>query len=358
MGRQPAQMRDPAFLVLVSLQDGPLDGCAIIQLVAELSGGRVRLATGTLYAALDRLAAEDQVNLVREEVVHGRVRRSYGLTSRGASAAEAEAERMADAARLVTEPPPEGEHRSPEGEPRVSDAAEQWLGQPVDDPGAEPGADLERRCRWLLLAYPAWYLRERGGEMLGTLLETSPPGGRWPSFRETRALILGGLRVRGWVWRLSMLWVVLGAGGALYGFACATVGCTTRLCAGEEFWFLLWNGEPGVIADVGVLAAVVWLLLAVPLLVAGFVRLRGWQPRNWRPAAAWAGAWVAGSALMVVAVVVAANGSNFPGVGWGELPVFAAWVALGAVMNQMLSTPAHSRDVPESRGRPRIQTSR
>ena len=37
------------------------------------------------------------------------------------------------------------------------------------------------------------------------------PGGRWPSFREARALILGGLRVRGWVWRLAMLWVVLGA---------------------------------------------------------------------------------------------------------------------------------------------------
>src|SRR6266699_619915 len=117
MGRQTAQMRDPAFLVLVSLLDGPLHGYAIIQLTAELSGG--------------------QVNLVREEVVHGRVRRSYGLTPRGASALEAE--RMAGAARLVTEPPPEGEHRSPEGEPRVSDAAEQRLGQRVDDLGTEPG---------------------------------------------------------------------------------------------------------------------------------------------------------------------------------------------------------------------------
>ncbi len=113
-----------------------------------------------------------------------------------------------------------------------------------------------------------------------------------------------------------------------------------------------------MIADVGGLAAGVWVLLAVPLLVAGFVRLRGWRPRNWRRAAAWAGAWVAGCALMVVVVVVAANGSDFPGVGWGELPIFAAWVALGAVINQILSTPAHSRDVPESRGRSRIQTSR
>jgi len=166
------------------------------------------------------------------------------------------------------------------------------------------------------------------------------PGRRWPSFRDARALILGGLRVRGWVWRLSMLWVVLGAGGAGYGFVGATLGCTTNQCTNEEFWFLLWNGEPGVIADVGGLAAAVWLLLAVPLLLAGFVWLRGWRPRNWRRAAAWAGAWAAGCALMVVAVVVAANGSNFPGVGWGELPIFAAWPALGAVINQILSTPA------------------
>ena len=154
--------------------------------------------------------------------------------------------------------------------------------------------------------------------------------------------------MRGWVWRLAMLWVVLGAGGALYGFACATVGCTTRLCTGEEFWFLLWNGEPAVIADVAVLAAAAWLLLAVPLLVAGFVRLRAWRPREWRRAAAWAGAWLADCALMVVAVVVAGNGSNFPGVGRGELPIFAAWLALGAAVNRILSTPPTrpSREAP------------
>ena len=135
-----------------------------------------------------------------------------------------------------------------------------------------------------------------------------------------------------------MLWVVLGAGGAVYGFACATAGCTTRLCTDEEFWFLLWNGEPGVIADVAALAAAGWLLLAVPLLVAGFVRLRGCRPRNWRPAAVWAGAWVAASALMAVAVIVAGMGSEAPSLGWGalELPIFAAWLVLGARINHVL----------------------
>ena len=96
-------MREPTYFVLVSLLDGPLHGYAIIERTVELSGGRVRLATGTLYTALDRLTAEGYVELVREEIVNGRARRSYGLTSSGAGALRAEATRMAEAARLVTD---------------------------------------------------------------------------------------------------------------------------------------------------------------------------------------------------------------------------------------------------------------
>jgi PadR family transcriptional regulator, regulatory protein PadR len=96
-------MREPTYFVLASLLDGPLHGYAIIQRTLELSGGRIRLATGTLYTALDRLAAEGYVELVTEEIVHGRARRSYGLTSSGAGALRAEATRMAEAARLVTD---------------------------------------------------------------------------------------------------------------------------------------------------------------------------------------------------------------------------------------------------------------
>jgi PadR family transcriptional regulator, regulatory protein PadR len=95
-------MREPTYFVLASLLDGPLHGYAIIQRAVQLSGGRVRLATGTLYTALDRLAAEGHVELVREEIVNGRVRRCYGLTSSGSGALRAEASRMAEAACLVT----------------------------------------------------------------------------------------------------------------------------------------------------------------------------------------------------------------------------------------------------------------
>jgi PadR family transcriptional regulator, regulatory protein PadR len=95
-------MREPTYFVLASLLDGPLHGYAIIKRAEDMSGGRVRLATGTLYTALDRLTAEGHVRLVSEEIVAGRVRRSYGLTDRGSAALRAEAQRMAEAASLVT----------------------------------------------------------------------------------------------------------------------------------------------------------------------------------------------------------------------------------------------------------------
>ena len=138
----------------------------------------------------------------------------------------------------------------------------------------------------------------------------------------------------------------MGAGGAGYAFVATTQGCTTNQCTNDEFLFPLYNGEPGAIAAVGALAATAWVLLAVPLLVAGFVRFRGWRRRNWLRAAAWAGAWVAGFALMGLIVVAGwnfANGSGAPDVAWGELPICVAWLALGAVINQILSTPAHSQ---------------
>ena len=95
-------MREPTYFVLAALLRGPLHGYAIMKRAGELSGGRVRLATGTLYTALDRLTAEGHVELVSEERVGGRVRRTYGLTQSGSAALRAEAVRMAEAARLVT----------------------------------------------------------------------------------------------------------------------------------------------------------------------------------------------------------------------------------------------------------------
>lgn len=96
-------MREPTYFVLAALLDRPLHGYAIIKRAEQMSHGRVRLATGTLYTALDRLTGEGLVRLVSEEMVSGRIRRSYGLTDEGSAALRAEAARMAQAARIVTE---------------------------------------------------------------------------------------------------------------------------------------------------------------------------------------------------------------------------------------------------------------
>jgi len=94
-------MREPTYFILAALRDQPRHGYAITKRAEELSDGRVRVAAGTLYAALDRLAATGLVRVVQEEVVNGRARRYYALTEDGDSALRAEAQRLAAAARVV-----------------------------------------------------------------------------------------------------------------------------------------------------------------------------------------------------------------------------------------------------------------
>lgn len=98
-------IREQTYFALAALMDGPLHGYAIIKRAEELSDGRVRMAAGTLYAALDRLSAEGLVRVLSEEVVNGRARRYYGLTDEGVAVLRAEADRMAQAARVVTDRP-------------------------------------------------------------------------------------------------------------------------------------------------------------------------------------------------------------------------------------------------------------
>jgi hypothetical protein len=63
-------------------------------------------------------------------------------------------------------------------------------------PGDDRMSRLERRCRLLLRAYPATYRSARGEEIIGTLLEATPPGRAWPRSRDLRSLLAGSLRAR------------------------------------------------------------------------------------------------------------------------------------------------------------------
>jgi hypothetical protein len=217
---------------------------------------------------------------------------------------------------------------------------------------------LERHCRWLLRVYPAWYRRERAEEMLGTLLEASPPRRRWPSLRDVRALVIGGLRVRSFVvWCLAALWTGLGALGAGYNFVMSAHVPETAYLGVQP-----WVGQSGVVYVAAKLGALVWVLLTIPVLVAGLVRLRRML---W--ATAWAAAWLVGLALMFkiadwhpTAPTIQACSKNL-GCGlvgyrhavlsWGEVAVFAAWLALGVGMTLILARPVRGRELSDASSR-------
>lgn len=90
---QPLQ--EPTFLILTALAGAPMHGYGVIQEVAALSEGRVKLRPGTLYGALDRLNEQGLVEVQHEEVVEGRLRRYYELTGDGERLLEAEIARLA-----------------------------------------------------------------------------------------------------------------------------------------------------------------------------------------------------------------------------------------------------------------------
>jgi len=95
-------LQEPTFLILTALAAGPQHGYGIMTDVAHISSDRVRLRAGTLYAALDRLRSDGLVDVEREEVVDGRLRRYYRLTPTGSRRLAEEAERLRANASVAT----------------------------------------------------------------------------------------------------------------------------------------------------------------------------------------------------------------------------------------------------------------
>src|SRR5262249_15477924 len=82
------------FHVLVALADGEIHGYAIMKTVEDLTGGAVRLSTGTLYGIIKRLLSD---GLIRESSGAAKGedrRRSSALTAFGRDVARAEAARL------------------------------------------------------------------------------------------------------------------------------------------------------------------------------------------------------------------------------------------------------------------------
>ena len=93
----PAPLTTPVFQILLSLVDEDLHGYAIIQDIAERSGGEVRLTASTLYAAVKRLLDAGWIEELAERpraVKDDPRRRYYRITRLGREAARAEARRL------------------------------------------------------------------------------------------------------------------------------------------------------------------------------------------------------------------------------------------------------------------------
>jgi PadR family transcriptional regulator, regulatory protein PadR len=93
--KPPKPLGDVATSIMAVLADGDLHGYAILAEVRLLSDGAIRLGTGTMYGALERLQDAGMVAVVDEEVVDGRLRRYYRLSGDGRAALVAELDRRA-----------------------------------------------------------------------------------------------------------------------------------------------------------------------------------------------------------------------------------------------------------------------
>jgi DNA-binding PadR family transcriptional regulator len=93
VGRESKPLGDVDTSILAVLAGGDLHGYAILAEVRALSDGGVRLGTGTMYGALERLQDNGMVRVAAEDVVDGRTRRYYRLTDAGRRALVAELER-------------------------------------------------------------------------------------------------------------------------------------------------------------------------------------------------------------------------------------------------------------------------
>ena len=93
-----------AFHILLALAGGDRHGYAIMQEVAALTDGRVRLGPATLYRTVQRLLTDGLIAEASERpdpALDDERRRYYRLTEQGQRVAEAEVERLVALVRVA-----------------------------------------------------------------------------------------------------------------------------------------------------------------------------------------------------------------------------------------------------------------
>ena len=92
------------FHILLALAGGERHGYAIMQEVATLTDGKIRLGPGTLYRSIKALLADGLIEETHERpdpALDDERRRYYRLTEQGSRVAAAEAERLATLVRVA-----------------------------------------------------------------------------------------------------------------------------------------------------------------------------------------------------------------------------------------------------------------
>jgi hypothetical protein len=144
---------------------------------------------------------------------------------------------------------------------------------------------------------------------------------------------------------LVTCWALLGAGGCAVLF----IWSTGRVLGPDEMvvtpsWMPGWLSY--IIWLAGFLVVIPWVLTLGLILILGVVYLHRVAPGRHLWQVAWAGTAAAGVALialmadMQISPTLPYTGPTI--VSWGELPVSAGFLALGAVMIALLTAPARS----------------
>lgn len=84
-------LTEAVYYILLSL-DTPLHGYGIIQNVADLSGGRVRLAAGTLYGAINTMLEKGWIDALPENPESRK--KEYVITTSGRNILKEEYNRL------------------------------------------------------------------------------------------------------------------------------------------------------------------------------------------------------------------------------------------------------------------------
>lgn len=96
-------LNQPAHHILLALGTDAKHGYAIMQDIAERSGGRIRILPGTLYATIKKMLAEgliEEVDAPKSAASDDARRRYYRVTKAGKLAVQAETERLSLLVRL------------------------------------------------------------------------------------------------------------------------------------------------------------------------------------------------------------------------------------------------------------------